>query len=148
MKGISVGRFAVTLGVLGLVVFLGTTRAAPASAQPIPQQTGTTYDGTAFSDQSLSTQNDFIAAYGANAANVWAQQHNAALAAAGYPVPQSAVAVITVPEVILDNNNYNDNNDNIDINDNGNHHHNVNNDNGNHDHNAWDHHWNHQPQHP
>ena len=52
--------------------------------------------GPAFWTQTPETQALFIATWGTRAQEVWANQHNAELVAAGYPIPQPQVAAAPV----------------------------------------------------
>jgi hypothetical protein len=116
------GRLRLCLRVLGLAAVLGAISITPVLAQSAttaPAQTLATCDGQTFAGQSVATQQQFIGAYGANAANVWAQQHNAAVMAAGAcppPVPPVAAVPPPAPIVVVQengngNSNSNDNDD-------------------------------------
>src|SRR3954452_7368815 len=81
-------RMALLVGVTTLTVGLAAYTSARAQAPTdVP-----TYDGATFQSQTPQTQALFTATWGSRAAEVWATQHNAELLAAGYPIPQPAVA--------------------------------------------------------
>lgn len=70
--------------VLGLSAFTsGLTHQANAQMDQVA------YDGQTFASQSASTQQQFTATWGADAANHWLMEHNNGLLAAGYVVPQN-----------------------------------------------------------
>jgi hypothetical protein len=115
---------AAALGAISITPVLAQTTTAPSS------QTVTTCDGQTFAGQSLDTQSQFTAAYGANAANTWAQQHNAAAIAAGLCAPPAPpqVAAPAGPAVVIVEENTNGNSNNND-NHSGNSNNNTSNDN-------------------
>jgi hypothetical protein len=142
-------RLNLPLRVLLLAAVLGAISITPVLAQsatPAPVQTIATCDGQTFTGQSLETQNQFIATFGANAADIWAEQHNAALMAAGTcaPPPPPVAAARPPVEVVVEevgnsngnaNNNGNsngNNNGNANNNDNGNNNNGNSNDNADH----------------
>ena len=139
------GRFRRPLRVLLMVAALGAISITPVLAQsttPAPMQTIVTCDGQTFAGQTLETQNQFIATYGATAADAWAQQHNAAVQAAGGcapPPPPVAAAPPPEPIVIVEEtgNSNGNGNSNSNTNDNGNSNNNTN-DNGNNNNNSND----------
>ena len=112
------GRLTLPLRALAVVAVFGAVAATPVLAQtmtPPPTQAVAACDGQTFAGQLADTQNQFIATFGANAATVWAQQHNAAVVAAGGcppPAPPMAAVPPPAPVVIVersDNGNGNDN---------------------------------------
>lgn len=111
-------RLRIALATLGLAAVLGGALVVPALAQPAgaPLQAIATYDGASFAGQSADTQSLFTSAFGSNAADTWAQQHNAQLIASGFVAPASAsLPVVTIVNKENENDNGSDN-------DNGSHH--------------------------
>ena len=92
-------RALVIAGVLAAIVI---TPALAQSTTPAPAQTIAACDGLTFAGQSLQTQQQFIATFGANAAAAWAQQHDAAVrAAGGCPTPAPPVVAAAPREQVV-----------------------------------------------
>ena len=109
-------RAALLVGVTTLTVGLAAYTSTQAQSGPMGVAT---YDGTSFYTQSPETQALFVATWGANAPDVWANEHNARLLAQGFQIPQPQPQVVAQPvdqsgaQVSDDNDNEsNDNNRN------------------------------------
>ncbi len=112
-------RMALLVGVTTLTIGLAAFTSAQAQA---PGDVPSTYDGATFYNQTPETQALFTATWGPRAAEVWANQHNAELLAAGYPIPQSQIVAQPIQDQsgaqISDDDNENESNDEDNDNDN------------------------------